>query len=356
MVRRGCSCRVALCLLLLSAAPGCSSDFSYALGALAGQINLVARARPVEQVLAGNSLTAEQRESLELILDIRRFAVEDLGLNAGRNYTTFVDTGGQPVAWNLSAAAKDSLTPYVWTFPLLGSIPYIGFFSRDEARAYQDRLVAEGWDTVLYPIDSYSTLGTFPDPITSGMLDRAPAEQADLVIHELTHVTVWSEADRDFNENVATFVARVGALRYLALRYGEDSDIDRLARDGYHDADIHNAFLAGLRREVEDYYASNLSSEEKIAGREALFEAARQRFRDEVLPSMIRPQNYEWVLGLKFNNAWLLLNARYNRSLADFEAVYEAVGRDFAQALRVFKDAAASEAPIAYLQQFAASR
>jgi predicted aminopeptidase len=344
-------CLVLPCLLLPAA--GCSRDMQYAFHAVTGQLNLVSRAVPVDRVLANGSLDEAQRAGLETILDVRRFAVDELGLNGNRNYTTYVDNGDQPVAWNLSAASKDSLSPYVWTFPFVGPIPYIGFFSFDEAKAYQQQLVGEYYDTILYPVESYSTLGLFPDPITSAMLGHTDIELSDLLIHELTHGTIWSNADRDYNENVATFVGRIGAIRYLSQRYGEDSEIVKSALDRYHDMELHNDFLSQLRRRLEDFYASDLPREEKIAGRDAIFDDAHRQFREEIQPQMVHPELYDWVHDLKFNNAWILLNARYNRSIADFQAVYDSVGGDFAQALRIFSDAAATTDPIAYLRSIA---
>jgi len=333
---------------LMAAAAGCS-DPAYALYAVRGQLHLVSRTRPIDWVLASGSLTEEQRAKIALIQDVRDFAAE-IGLNVAGSYTTFLDTGGEPVAYNLSASAKDSFTPYTWTFPFAAEIPYLGFFGFEEARRYQENLVARGYDTVLYPVASYSTLGVFPDPITSAMLEYTETYLVDLVIHEVTHNTIWRENDTDFNENVATFVAEAGAVAYLTRENGADSDVVRRVLDEYNDADVYNEFLADLYARMSDYYASDLSREEKIEGRSALFAEAKQRFRDEYLPRMHRPEDYDWVETLNINNAWILLNARYNADLSAFEAVYEFTDRDFGATLQIFRQAASSNDPIGYLQ------
>jgi len=341
-------------LFLLCASAGCSRDMQYAWSAITGQLNLMSRAIPIEQALNSDTLSEQRRYQLEYILDVRRYAIEELGLTAGRNYTTYVDIGDEAVAYNLSAAAKDSLTPYTWNFPFVGTIPYLGFFSFDAAREYQQHLVDLGYDTVLYPIESYSTLGLFPDPITSAMCDRGESELADLIIHDLTHGTIYATGDSNYSENVATFVGHLGSQRYLADRYGENSDLVQRAKADLHATELHNEFLAQLRRRLEEYYASDLSKEVKIAGRETLFTEAKERFRNEVQPKMRHPELYDWIYDLKFNNAWILLNARYIRSLADFQAVYDHTGGDWAESLRIFSDAAAGSDPIAYLRSVVA--
>lgn len=348
--RRAWYRRAMLCAAVVTLpAAGCF-DVSYASHALLGQLRIQVQARPIEQVLDSGKLTETQRERLTQLLEIRDYAGNVLGLNVGSNYTTYYDSGSDPISYNLTASRKDSFTPYVWDFPVVGSTPYLGFFDLDYARQYQDDLVEKGWDTVIYPVEAYSTLGRFVDPITTTMLDRSEPVLTDLIIHELTHNTVWTDADTDFDENAATFVARVGARAYLTQKYGPTSDALQDLQDRYHDLDLYNGFLSGLRAELDVLYATDLTREEKIAEREGIFESARQRFGDEILPQMIARDQFDWVLDFKFNNAWILLNARYNRDLGVFEDAYNAVDGDFARFLDLLKQAADSVDPIAFLR------
>ncbi len=299
------------------------------------------------------SLSEEQQAKIEVILQIRDFAASELHLNVGDNYTVYLDTGGAPIAYNLSASAKDSFTPVTWTFPFAGTIPYIGFFHEAEARAYQDRLVEQGYDTVLYGVESYSTLGLFPDPISTTMLTRSEAFLADLIIHELTHNTIWCDNDTDFNENAASFVGRVGGLRYLSRKYGPDAPVVVEARHGYEDGDIYQSFLNDLYLRLQDFYASDLPSEQKIAGRAGIFADGQRRFAEEILPQMNDPASYEWVKDLELNNAWILVNARYNMDLSAFQAVYDATGQDFDATLQILLNAAGNDDPVGYLRSLA---
>ncbi|MGB9623226.1 MAG: aminopeptidase [Phycisphaerae bacterium] len=342
--------RIALWLVVPAlAATGCS-DPGYALYAVSGQLALASRVRPLQDVMNDGSLSQEQVAKVQEILQIRDFAANELHLNVGNNYTVYLDTGGAPIAYNLSASAKDSLTPLTWTFPFAGTIPYIGFFHEAEAKAYQGRLVDQGYDTVLYGVESYSTLGIFPDPISTTMLTRSEAFLADLIIHELTHNTVWCDNNTEFNENAASFVGRVGGLLYLSRKYGADAPVVIQARQGYEDGDVYQSFLSDLYLRLHDFYASDLSAEQKIAGRADIFADAQRRFAEEILPQMHDPASYEWVKPLELNNAWILVNARYNRDLSAFQAVYDATGQDFGATLRILLDAAASDDPVGYLR------
>jgi predicted aminopeptidase len=342
---------LSLCVPAL-AAIGCS-DPGYAIYAVGGQLDLISRARPIQDVLDDGSLTPEQQATVQDILAIRGFAANDLQLRVGDSYTSYLDTGGDPVAYNLSAAAKDSLTPVTWTFPIAGTVPYLGFFHMSEARDYQDRLVAQGYDTVLYGVEAYSTLGTFPDPITTTMLARTEVFLADLIIHESTHNTVWRQNDTDFNENVATFVGRTGAILYLTDKYGGDSQTVIDAQHAYQDADLYNTYLSDLYVRLQTFYGSDLTPEQKLFGRAGIFAEAQHRFADEVLPQMYNPDNFQWVTTLEINNAWILANARYNSDLSAFQAVYDSTGGDFAAALQIFMDATQAADPIAYLRNAA---
>ena len=67
-----------------------------------------------------------------LVDSILQFA-QQIGLNSKNQYTTFYDTEGAPISWNVSAAPQNSFTPFTWRFPFVGEVPYKGFFSHTRA-------------------------------------------------------------------------------------------------------------------------------------------------------------------------------------------------------------------------------
>lgn len=318
---------------------GCE-PVGYVLSLAEGQLDALARTVPIEDALASGTLTEDQAAKLELVLEVREFAIDAVGLNAGDSFTHYLDTMGEPAVYNVSASPRTALRALTWTFPIVGVTQSLGFFEESEAIAFERRLVDEGNDTFLYGADAYSTIGFFPDPVRSSLLERNVISLTDTVIHELTHNTIYRTSDIEFNESLATFVGQTGAIAFFAARDGDDSEIVVEARRRFDDAVRLNAFLLELYADLEAFYAGPGSDADKLAGREAIYQAARDRFVADVLPLMNNPQFYEGYAALPTNNAWVLLNRRYNLDLALFQQVYDAVGRDWRAAFSVYADAA----------------
>jgi len=327
-------------------------NWEYALGAAAGQMEYLGRAVPIEQALNDPEVTQEQKDRLEFVIRARDYAENVIGLNVGQSFRKFVNLKGQPLAWNLSASRKDALEPYIWNIPFAGSIPYLGFFREHEALAERDRLVSAGYDTFMYELDAYSTLGLLPDPVASSLLTRSLPSLADTVVHELLHNTIWKAGDTVYNESLATFVGRTGGVEFLAFEFGSDSPVLIDARHGYEDGDRIDEFLKQIADEVRALYAQDISSAEKIAEREVVFEAARRRFREEIQPALNRPDRYASYGTLNYNNAFLLVNVRYNSDLQVFADVYESTGRNWSASLAVFRQAAGARDSFGYLRSY----
>jgi predicted aminopeptidase len=340
--RSGQRCRRVVALALLVSLPwitGCDGLF-YALHVAEGHFSVQGQTEPIDAVLASGRLSEEKEEKLRLIVKVCQFAGATIGLNVGDSYTTFYDTSGDPLAFNLSAARRDALIPYTWAFPIIGEVPYLAFLDEEYMHEVERDLIDGGYDTYTYELDAYSTLGVFADPVRSTMLRRGTLSLVETIIHELLHNTVWRANETVFNESLATFVGRRGAVEFLRVEYGDTSGWPELAEAYYADTDAVNAFLFELYHELEAFYAQGLSPEEKIAGREAVYQAGRDRFVDEVLPALNYPDVFAGYSALPTNNAWMLGNYRYNLDLAVFEAVYAAVGESWPAALEVFRAAA----------------
>lgn len=335
---------------------GCDGTI-YVLHLAQGQLGIAGQSEPIDDVLASGRLAEDDDAKLRLIVQARQFAVETIGLRAGSSYTTFYDTAGDPLAFNLSAARHDALVPKTWTFPIVGEVPYISFFDEGYLRRVERQLQADGYDTFTYELDAYSTLGVFEDPVRSPMLRRDELSLAETIIHELLHNTIYRSGATTFNESLATFIGRTAAVEFLRQEYGEESGWPLLATRYYADLDAANSFLIGLYDELATYYAQPLSREEKIAGREAIFQAARERFSNEVQPRLNYPAAFGGLAGLPTNNAWVLANYRYNLSLDVFAAVHAATGGAWPASLAVFRAAAAAPGdPFQYLRDWLAAQ
>jgi len=345
---RGFRWLLGLCLL---APGGCGCyELGYAITAGLGEFNFLASAVPIEQAFDDPTLTDEERDNLDLAIRARDYAEQVVGLNVGTSYRTFVNLHGEALAWNLSASYKDKIEAYYWNIPCVGWISYLGYFEFDEAIAQRDWLVGQGYDTLIYEIEAFSTLGLLPDPITSSMIRHHPSRFVDTIMHELLHNTIWSGWDTVFDESLAVFVGRTASMEFLVAQFGPDDPIVQYTRQTCEDTEKFKAFLGGLRAELDELYESDLTSDEKITARQPIFEAARQRLADELLPTMNYPENYESYTTLNINNAFMLVNHRYHTDFDLFESVYELAGRNWATALDLFQQAADSENPFGFLR------
>lgn len=310
------------CAALLSQ-PGCG--VGYVLNSAYHQMALLASREPVEAVRARCELRPSEVAALDLIADAKRYG-EEIGLAGSANYDT-IAVGWDHIIWNVSGSAPLAFESKTWWFPIVGRVPYLGFFNEAEAREAAAAMEAEGLDVMVRTAGAYSTLGWFEDPILPPMLTWEPYDLVNTVLHELTHATVWVPGSVDFNESFANFIGDVAAFRYLRDRYGEDSAEVQSALTLNEDRDAWRRVLQGLTEELERVYAdTTMSDDAKRTRKGELFATLHQRIDDEAFHA---PQPYHrYVEGRPFNNALLLQFRTYNNQRDLFEALLERCGGD----------------------------
>jgi len=188
-----------------------------------GQFTIIWNARPVEEVMKDPTFPDSLKTKLQLIEHVRKFAIDSLGLKDTENYKTLYDQHGEEIMWVVTACEPFAFKPKEWKFPILGAVPYKGFFIKEKAIELRNELEKEGWDTSIRNPGGWSTLGWFTDPILSGMLERSEGDLANLIIHEMVHSTIFIKDSVDFNENLATFIGDRGTEKFLLATYGEES-------------------------------------------------------------------------------------------------------------------------------------
>lgn len=299
------------------------------------QIKIILSRRSMDDMMKDPKLDGKTRDRLKMVGEIRQFGVS-MGLNNTESYKTVYDTGGKPVVWAVSACPKDQLSALRWKFPIVGSFPYLGFFDKDDALWERDKLKNRGYDTITRPVSAYSTLGILPDPLFSGMLFGSEEFLADTILHEMTHETVFVKEDIDFNESMANFVGAVGGLEFLKHRYGPQSKQVKNSIDYKHDDEIFSDFMADLYDELDKFYKSGISREEKISGREKIFDRYREKFEKELKPRM-KTGAFDYFPKLRLNNAYILFNRRYHRDYNVFDQLYKLKNRDLKETISFLK-------------------
>src|SRR5215208_6281700 len=124
--------RVAAVLLLLGGTAACSPF--YVIRAGYEEAKLLRRRESIAELVRDSTTPPATREKLRLVLRARAFAEDSLGLDAGKSYTTFAQLDSDTLAMIVSAAYKDRFEPYTWWFPIIGHVPYKGYFSEKKAR------------------------------------------------------------------------------------------------------------------------------------------------------------------------------------------------------------------------------
>lgn len=227
---------------------------SYGLRMAKGQLNIVVGARPVGEVLNDAAVADSVKAKLRLIEEIRQFAFDSIGLNRNENYTTFYDQHGQRLMYVVTACQPYALEPHLWHFPVLGDVPYKGFFNAEKAKAEAKRLHAQGLDTDVGGASGWSTLGYLKDPVLSQMLGHKTGDLAELIIHELTHGTIFIKDDVEYNENLASFIGYKGAVWFLERKFGKDSKELKEYLEGRQDEETLSRFMLGCAQSLDSLY------------------------------------------------------------------------------------------------------
>jgi predicted aminopeptidase len=232
---------------------------------------LLWRRKPIDTVLSRGDLPPQVRERLQSVLKVREFARDRLGLNVGDSYTSISQVDKGAIAWVVMAAPRDSLEPYTWWFPIVGRIPYRGYFNKDHAEAEAAEMEQRGYDTMVRPAVAFSSLGFFNDPLLSNLLRLDRVELAGVIIHELFHRTYFLASDVMFDESAATYVGSAGAVKFSESTEGPGSADTEAAR-GVLDADLKFAdFLNRETARLVELYKSGLPRAEILKRREPIF-------------------------------------------------------------------------------------
>lgn len=190
-----------------------------------GQLKMVRNAVPIDDLLADPQYPDSLKAKLLLIKEIRKYAIDSLGLNDSPNYQAVYDLKGKPTAYVVQGCEKYRIKKYLWKFPVVGALPYKGYFDEADAKKEAQWLEDQGYDVRIANPSGWSTMGWFKDPVLSSMLKRDEAFLAELIIHELTHSTIFIKNNSELNENIADYVGENGAKCYLTSKYGDTARV-----------------------------------------------------------------------------------------------------------------------------------
>ena len=196
---------------------GCSTVHFYT-QAIAGQAEILRKARPIGKVLADPAVSARaSSRKLALVQEARRYAADALDL-AGAARIRSLHRPPAPLCLlgalrgaGILRRGQDLVVPFRWQPGVSKAV----IFRKKWRTRRRARLRVAGPRGLRRgsggPIPRW---GNFHDPVLNTFFHRTDAELAEVIFHELTHVKLFLPGDSDFNEAFAT--ARRGRRRCAA--------------------------------------------------------------------------------------------------------------------------------------------
>ncbi len=323
----------ALSIFLLSC-----ETVGYYTQAARGQLSIMTGREDIERLLADDTVSAQLKEKLELVLELRQFAETEMQLPVANNYSTFVDVGREHVVWNVFAAPEFSTEAINWCYPIAGCVSYRGYFSENAASNYAQRLSAEGYDVYTGGVDAYSTLGWFDDSLLSTVINRQDYQLAGLIFHELAHQVLYVQGDTTFNESYATAVEREGVRRWLKSKNQEESvtTADAVLSRQQEFVDL----VIAWREKFAELYDRDMDTEDMRDQKQDLQQQMRVDY-ERIKRGWGGYAGYDSWFARSLNNAQLSTVASYNSLVPHFNALMAAVDGDMSAFYQRVKEIAA---------------
>ena len=307
-------------IVTLSQLAGC-----FYLQAAQGQLDVLARRKPIPELLADPDTPIALADRLRLVQDAREFSIAELGMPDNGSYRSYADIERDYVLWSIFAAPELSLEPVNWCYPIVGCVSYRGYFRYETALREATALIERGFDVYVAGIPAYSTLGRFDDPVLNTMMQWDELQLVSTLFHELAHQVLYIPDDTGFNESFASAVEEFSVERFLAARGAEAEIAEHRQRLRLRQA--LSKLIANAQEDLGVYFTETLDDDEKrllkehrlerlLADARALFEAHGA----DVTPLLHGP----------WNNARLLTFNLYEGHLPAFRRLYEQCDRQLA--------------------------
>lgn len=328
---------------------GCGT-VGYYWQSVTGHLSILQAARPVGDWVREPDTPERVRAKLELSQRIRNFASRELKLPDNPSYRRYADLHRTAAVYNVTAAPEFSLELKTWCFPVTGCVGYRGYYDQAAARAEAGALRQQGFETNVYPVLAYSTLGLMNwaggDPLLNTFILYPEGELARLVFHELAHQVLYVKNDTTFNESFATAVERLGGAHWL------QTEADEKARAEYAAFDGRRRLFRTLSRTTRErlkalYETPGIGFEAKAEGKRRLMEQFRAEYEQMKASSGVDPllwRGYDrWVR--EANNAFFGAQAAYDELVPGFEALFRSVDGDWQRFYDAARELAALPKP-----------
>ncbi len=297
---------------------------------VAGETRVLTNRVPIRDMLDDKQVPEKLKKDLRSVLEIREFAIRELGLPATKSFTTYMDTGREFANWSLTATPEFSVRPKTWCFPFAGCASHLTFFDERLAKEYEKKLSREGYDVSVRGVTAYSTGGNFADPAMNTLFEYPDYEYASTVFHEMAHEKLRIPGEPAFNESFAVFVGRIGQYLWVEKHYEKDQKVllaKRILERTQRSVEFAN-LVAATWRELDTLYMKNLSPKETRLLKRNVFQKMREDYA-VLKESWGGYGGYDGWFKKSLNNARVSETNDYGNLVPLFEKLFEFSNRDF---------------------------
>jgi predicted aminopeptidase len=316
-------------LLSLGVLSSCSS-IGYYTQSVVGHTSLMMSRKPVAEVM--KTADGKLKKRLETAMEIREFAISELGLPDNKSYTSYVKLKDDTPIWNVVAAEEFSLQAKQWCYLVIGCASYRGYYKKASAKKYAEGLKAQGFDVFVGGATAYSTLGWFADPLTSAMFKSGDAFLAELVFHELAHQQLYIKGDSRFNEAFASAVGEQGAILWMQKTQRKEMLAEYMLRQKVRDDFL--VIINKVKSDLSEIYSSQSSGKNKRTAKQKIFDNARKEYEKYKVEKWDGRGWYDRWFNQPINNARLVAIATYRDLVPEFVSLFNRCENDF---LRFYK-------------------
>jgi predicted aminopeptidase len=321
-------------ILLLSGNSGCSFNSYYA-QSIFGQLEILQKSKPIDELLRDKSLPLQLFQQLNLAQQLRQFSISDLDLPNNGSYRQYADIGREYVVWNVFASPELSLQQKHWCYLIVGCLSYRGYFSRDTAIQLASYIEEQHYDVYVGGVAAYSTLGWIADPVLNTMLNRDVIHLAKIMFHELAHQKIYIKDDTEFNEAFADTVALVGVERWL-LKNGDKELFVKFGQNQDRE-DIFVDLVIRYRQQLDGIYKSEIPETEKRSAKIRILQQMVNEYR-QIRDHWNNGVTYDSWFALGVNNAKLNAVITYREYLPGFRNLLSSVNNNLARFYKLVEE------------------
>ena len=321
-ISRTLSLTVAICIAFWLY--GCT-NLPYYAQAVDGQMEILLKAQSINTILADPNTDKVLKNTLSRVILLRKFASRTLKLPNNESYMNYADLKRPYVVWNVYATPEFSTKLKEWCFVGVGCVEYHGFFSKEEAYLFAEKLGNKGYDVHVAGIRAYSTLGWFDDPVLNTFIGFSEIQLARLIFHELAHQIIYVNDDTEFNESFATMVELEGTRRWLESN-GTSEQQDTFD-EGQRGEIIFTELVLKYRKQLDKLFLSAVNESEKRSYKSYIFTELCREF-NQLKSANNTLSSYDQWFELKMNNALLATISTYRKHVPKFQSLLARQGGD----------------------------